>query len=70
MKLFLDTANIEEIREATALGVIEGVTTNPSLVAKEKKDMAEDINEITRINPGPDSAEVLSLNADALIAVG
>lgn len=71
MKLFLDTANVEEIREATALGVIEGITTNPSLVAKEQqRDMAEIINEITRINPGPVSAEVLSLKAEEMVEEG
>ena len=71
MKLFLDTANINEIKEATALGVIEGVTTNPSLIAKEqKKDMADIINEITRINPGSVSAEVLSLEAEEMVAEG
>lgn len=71
MKLFLDTANIEEIKAATALGVIEGITTNPSLVAKEqKRDMADIIHEITRINPGPVSAEVLSLVADEMVVEG
>ena len=71
MKLFLDTANIDEIKEATALGVIEGVTTNPSLLAKERqKDMADIINEISRINPGPVSAEVLSLKAEEMVSEG
>ena len=63
MELFLDTANIGEIREATSLGVIAGVTTNPSLVAKEGRGMAAVIKEITAINQGPVSAEVLSVNA-------
>ncbi len=67
MKLFIDTANIEEIKEANELGVICGVTTNPSLIAKEGRDFKEVINEITDIVDGPISAEVISLDADSMV---
>ncbi len=70
MKIFLDTANLEEIKEATALGVVAGVTTNPSLVAKEKRKMKDVIKEITAINPGPVSAEVISSLAPDMVAEG
>jgi len=58
MKFFLDTANIEQIRDAASLGLIEGVTTNPSLISKEKKPFREIIYEICKIVDGPISAEV------------
>ncbi|ADL08193.1 fructose-6-phosphate aldolase [Thermosediminibacter oceani] len=67
MKLFLDTANVTEIREAAALGVISGVTTNPTLIAKEGRDFKETILEITKIVDGPISAEVVSLDAQGMI---
>jgi transaldolase len=68
MRIFLDTANIDEIRQAARLGVISGVTTNPSLVAKEKRaDMRAVIQEISAIVNGPISAEVLSLEPKAMI---
>ena len=67
MKLFIDTANIDEIREANDLGVICGVTTNPSLIAKEGRDFKTVIDEITRIVDGPISAEVVSLDADSMV---
>ena len=67
MKLFIDTANVEEIREANELGVICGVTTNPSLIAKEGKDFKSVINEIASIVDGPISAEVISLDADGMV---
>jgi len=68
MHIFLDTANIEEIRQAARLGVIRGVTTNPSLVAREKAaDMGAVIREIASIIDGPISAEVLSLEPDAMV---
>lgn len=67
MKLFIDTANIDEIKEAAELGVICGVTTNPSLIAKEGRDFKEVISEITSIVDGPISAEVISLEADAMV---
>jgi len=67
LRLFLDTANLEEIREAVELGVISGVTTNPSLVAKENGDFAGMIKEISTLIDGPVSAEVLSLSAPEMI---
>ncbi|WIV12230.1 fructose-6-phosphate aldolase [Proteiniborus sp. MB09-C3] len=67
MKLFIDTANIDEIREINDWGVICGVTTNPSLIAKEGRDFKEVIHEITSIVDGPISAEVISLNADGMV---
>ena len=68
MRVFLDTANINEIRQAAKLGVISGVTTNHSLVAKEKQaDMKVVIQEISSIVDGPISAEVLSLEPEAMI---
>ena len=68
MRIFLDTANIDEIRQAAKLGVLSGVTTNPSLVAKEKRqDMKAVIQEIASIVDGPISAEVLSLEPEAMI---
>ncbi|MBE3586799.1 MULTISPECIES: fructose-6-phosphate aldolase [Desulfofundulus] len=68
MQLFLDTANVEEIRKAYALGVISGVTTNPSLIAREGRDFAEVVREITTIVDGPISAEAVSLDAEGMIA--
>ena len=67
MKLFIDTANINEIREANALGIIDGVTTNPSLVAKEGRDFIEVVKEICSIVDGPISAEVVSLKCDEMV---
>lgn len=61
MKFFIDTANIEEIKQAASLGVLDGVTTNPSLVAKEKRNFVDLITEICSIVDGPISAEVVSL---------
>ncbi len=60
MKFFIDTANIDEIREAASMGLLDGVTTNPSLVAKEGKNFRELLNEILEIVDGPISAEVVS----------
>ncbi len=68
MKLFIDTANVEDIRKANDLGVICGVTTNPSLIAREGRDFIEVVKEITTIVDGPISAEVISLNADEMIS--
>ncbi len=68
MKLFIDTANIEEIREAYAMGVISGVTTNPSLVAREGGDFRAMLEEITALVDGPISAEVISLDTDGMVA--
>ncbi|MCX7695987.1 MAG: fructose-6-phosphate aldolase [Caloramator sp.] len=67
MKLFIDTANVDEIREAEKLGIICGVTTNPSLIAKEGRDFVEVVREITEIVDGPISAEVISLEAEGMI---
>ncbi|SHJ56617.1 fructose-6-phosphate aldolase [Desulfofundulus thermosubterraneus] len=68
MQLFLDTANVEEIKKAYALGVISGVTTNPSLIAREGRDFAEVVREITSIVDGPISAEAVSIDAQGMIA--
>lgn len=67
MKLFIDTANVEEIRKANELGVICGVTTNPSLIAREGRDFKQVVTEITSIVDGPISAEVVSLEHDKMI---
>lgn len=67
MRLFIDTANVEEIREINELGVISGVTTNPSLIAKEGRDFVEVVKEIASIVDGPISAEVVSLEAPDMI---
>jgi transaldolase len=67
MKFFLDTANIDEIRNAADYGLIDGVTTNPSLVSKEGRDFKEIILEITRIVDGPISAEVVSTDAAGIL---
>lgn len=67
MKLFIDTANVDQIREANELGVICGVTTNPSLIAKEGRDFVEVVKEITQIVDGPISAEVISLEHDGMV---
>ena len=67
MKYFIDTANVEEIRKAAELGIIDGVTTNPSLIAKEGRVFEEVIKEITDIVYGPISAEVISLDAQGMV---
>ncbi|MGI9013174.1 MAG: fructose-6-phosphate aldolase [Phycisphaerales bacterium] len=67
MQLYIDTANLDEIREAAALGVLDGVTTNPSLIAKEKADFHTRMREICEIVDGPVSAEVVSTTHDAMI---
>ncbi|MCL0106345.1 fructose-6-phosphate aldolase [Peptococcaceae bacterium] len=68
MQIFLDTANTDEIRKASELGVISGVTTNPSLIAKEGRDFKQVVKEITEIVDGPISAEAVSLDADKMLA--
>lgn len=68
MRLFIDTANVDHIREAAALGVISGVTTNPSLIAKEGRDFVQVVKEITEIVDGPVSAEVISVEAGGMVA--
>ncbi len=70
MKFFIDTANLDEIRDALALGLVDGVTTNPSLMAKEGCTIEERIKEICEIVEGPVSAEVLSTNVDGMVEEG
>lgn len=70
MKFYLDTANVKEIQEAASLGLLDGVTTNPSLVAKEGRSFREMLVEICNIVDGPISAEVVSLEADAMVKEG
>jgi transaldolase len=67
MKFFIDTANIDEIKEAHSMGMVDGVTTNPSLIAKEGRDFEEIIKEICEIVDGPISAEVVSTDAQGMI---
>ncbi|MBT9154959.1 MAG: Transaldolase [Firmicutes bacterium] len=67
MKFFLDTANIDEIRRAVKLGVIAGITTNPTLIAKEGKEFFPTIKEICALCPGPVSAEAISLDAEGML---
>lgn len=68
MELYIDTANIDEIREAAKLGVLDGVTTNPSLVAREDVDFHDRLTEICKVVKGPVSAEVVSLEHDGMVA--
>lgn len=70
MKFFVDTANIDEISQLSEMGVVDGVTTNPSLIYKSGKNFKEVIKEIARIVSGPISAEVTSLNKDEMISQG
>ena len=70
MKFFLDTASVKEIQEAASLGLLDGVTTNPSLVAKEGRVFREVLIEICNIVDGPISAEVVSLETDAMVKEG
>ena len=70
MRFFLDTANLEEIREVAQWGLLDGVTTNPSLIAKEKQNIQAVIREICRIVDGPVSAEVIGTTAPEMIAEG
>ncbi len=67
MQFFIDTANIEEIKKAHRMGIISGVTTNPSLIAREGRDFKKVIQEIATIVDGPVSAEVISLDAQGMI---
>jgi len=70
MKFFIDTANVEEIRKASEWGLVDGVTTNPSLVAREGRQFEEIIKEICSIVNGPVSAEAVSMDAEGLIKEG
>lgn len=67
MKIFIDTANVDEIREASEMGIICGVTTNPSLIAREGRNFKEVVSEITEIVDGPISAEVISLESEGMV---
>ena len=67
MKIFIDTANIEQIKEVNSWGILDGVTTNPSLVAREKKDFSALVKEICAIVDGPISVEALSITADEIV---
>ena len=67
MKFFIDTANIREIKEANSMGMVDGVTTNPSLIAREGRDFKEIITEICQIVDGPISAEVISLDEAGMV---
>ena len=70
MKIFLDTANIDEIRQAASLGVLDGVTTNPSLVAKESGEFRDMLREICSIVDGPVSAEVVAIDTEGMLREG
>jgi transaldolase len=70
MKFFIDTANIEEIKQGIALGMVDGVTTNPSLIAKEKKGFDAVVKDILKIVKGPVSLEVMSSDAKGMLAEG
>ena len=67
MKFFIDTANVVEIREAHSMGMVDGVTTNPTLIAKEERDFEEVIKEICEIVDGPVSAEVISTDTEGML---
>ncbi len=67
MKFFIDTANIEQIKDANRMGMIDGVTTNPSLIAKESGDFETIVKEICRIVDGPVSAEVIALDLEGML---
>lgn len=67
MKFFIDTANVEEIRQAAAMGVLDGVTTNPSLAARETAPYRDILKEICKIVPGPVSAEVIATDAEGML---
>jgi transaldolase len=70
MKFFVDTAEVADIRELDALGLVDGVTTNPSLIKKSGRDFIEVIREICEVTPGPVSAEVVAVDAEDMIAEG
>jgi len=70
MKFFLDTANVDEIRKVEQLGILDGVTTNPSLIAKEKRNFRQTITEICGIVSGPVSAETVSLDWEGMVREG
>jgi transaldolase len=70
MKIYLDTANVKDIKEAVSQGSVDGITTNPSLAAKEGRDFKELVLEICNLVDGPISAEVISVEADAIVKEG
>ena len=70
MKLYLDTGNVDEIREAVSYGLVDGVTTNPSLVSKEGRDFNDLLLEICGLVDGPISAEVVSMEAEDMVKEG
>ena len=70
MKFFIDTANIEEIKKAVALGMVDGVTTNPSLIARENRPFEELLQEICDLVDGPVNGEVISLDAEGMVKEG
>lgn len=70
MKIFIDTANIDKIKEINSWGILDGVTTNPSLIAKEGKDLRSIVKEISKIVDGPISAEAISLKSEDMIKEG
>jgi len=70
MKFFIDTANLDEIRQAAAIGILDGVTTNPTLLSREKGDPEEILRKICELVDGPISAEVVSLDAEGMVREG
>ena len=70
MKLFIDTANLDEIKEAASMGVLDGVTTNPTLLSREKMPFRKLLSEICKVVSGPVSAEVVALDAEGMVKEG
>jgi transaldolase len=70
MKIFIDTANIDQIKEMNSWGIVDGVTTNPSLIAKEKTDLRSCVTAISKIVDGPISAEAISMTSDEMVKEG
>ncbi|MEO0603517.1 MAG: transaldolase family protein, partial [Myxococcota bacterium] len=70
MKLFIDTANLDEIREVHSWGILAGVTTNPSLIAREGRDFIEVVHEICELVRGPVSAEVVAQDTEGMVREG
>ena len=70
MKFFLDTANLDELKKGASWGIVDGVTTNPTLIAKEGRPIAEQVAKICEIVDGDVSAEVVSIEANAMVAEG
>ena len=70
MKIFLDTANVQHIKQAADIGILDGVTTNPTLIMKEGRNYVKTLKEITKIVDGPISAETVSLDAEGMVKEG